>query len=52
MTQNDYKNVTMTAEKWLPIMECPPNKLIEFIRMKKLSGYTVMALEQTSSSIK
>jgi len=52
LKHNDYKNVTMTAEKWIPIVECPPSNLIDFIRMKRLGGYTIMALEQTSSSTK
>jgi tRNA G18 (ribose-2'-O)-methylase SpoU len=52
LEHNDYKNVTMTAEKWLPLYECPPANLVEFIRMKKMSGYAIMALEQTSSSQK
>ena len=52
LEHNDYKNVTMTAEKWLPLYECPKENLVEFIRMKKMSGYAIMALEQTSSSQK
>ena len=44
LKHNDYKNVTMTAEKWIPIVECPPSNLIDFIRMKRLGGYTVCFL--------
>ena len=37
LDNKDFINVTMTAEKWLPLTECPPENLAEFLRMKKLN---------------
>ena len=39
--QNDYKNVTVTAEKWIPLIECPRENQVDFIKMKKMTGYEV-----------
>ncbi|KAF7457711.1 tRNA (Gm18) ribose methylase [Cryptosporidium felis] len=45
-----FRRISVTAEKWLPISELKPCDIREFIYNKRLEGYKVFGLEQTSSS--
>lgn len=47
-----FKNVAVTADKWMPIEEVPVDGIIEFMKSKKRDGYTLIGLEQTDRSIK
>lgn len=47
-----FKNVAVTADKWMPIIEVSIDKIIEFMRAQKKEGYTLIGLEQTDKSIK
>jgi tRNA G18 (ribose-2'-O)-methylase SpoU len=53
-----FLNVTVTAEKWLPFVECAPENLAQMLMMYKENNYKVaqhyqiIALEQTSKSRK
>ncbi|CCF56117.1 hypothetical protein KAFR_0A06820 [Kazachstania africana CBS 2517] len=47
-----FKNVAVTADKWMPIEEVPVDKIIDFMKSKKREGYTLIGLEQTDKSIK
>lgn len=46
-----FKQISVTAEKWLPINELKSNKIKEFVHKKRLDGYKIFGLEQTSSSV-
>lgn len=46
-----FKQISVTAEKWLPINELEPNKIKEYVHKKRLDGYKIFGLEQTSSSV-
>ncbi|KAK6587619.1 tRNA (Gm18) ribose methylase trm3p superfamily SPOUT methylase [Cryptosporidium xiaoi] len=46
-----FKQISVTAEKWLPINELSPERISEYINIKRLEGYGIYGLEQTSSSI-
>lgn len=41
---------SVTAEKWLPMMEVPVNSVKVFLEKKRLEGYSVIGLEQTANS--
>lgn len=47
-----FKNVAVTADNWMPMIELPIDNIIEFMRDKKKNeGYTLIGLEQTDNSI-
>lgn len=47
-----FKNVAVTADKWMPMEEVPVDSIIEFMRKKKKENYTLIGLEQTDKSVK
>ncbi|GMM53700.1 tRNA (guanosine(18)-2'-O)-methyltransferase [Maudiozyma humilis] len=47
-----FKNVAVTADKWMPMEEVPIDGIIEFMKSKKREGYTLIGLEQTDKSVK
>lgn len=49
--RHDFKSVAMTADQWMPMMEIKEEEILEFMRLKKLEGYTLIGLEQTDNSI-
>lgn len=42
---------SVTAEKWVPIIEVPVNSLKVFLHRKKREGFSILGLEQTANSI-
>ncbi|CCE62511.1 hypothetical protein TPHA_0C03590 [Tetrapisispora phaffii CBS 4417] len=46
-----FKNVAVTADKWMPMVEVPIDNIIKFMQEKKKEGYTLIGLEQTDKSI-
>ncbi|ODV70073.1 hypothetical protein HYPBUDRAFT_132917 [Hyphopichia burtonii NRRL Y-1933] len=46
-----FKNVAVTADYWMPMIEVKENGIIEFLREKKKEGYTLIGLEQTTNSV-
>uniref|UniRef100_A0A1I7S3E5 SpoU_methylase domain-containing protein n=1 Tax=Bursaphelenchus xylophilus TaxID=6326 RepID=A0A1I7S3E5_BURXY len=51
ISDQNFKALSMSAEKWIPIIEVKPDELLEFLESSKLQGYKVVAAEQTSASI-
>lgn len=47
----DFRSISVGAEKWVPIEEVPIEDVRAFCMEKKAQGYTIMGLEQTSSSV-
>ncbi|CCK68219.1 tRNA (guanosine(18)-2'-O)-methyltransferase KNAG_0A05550 [Huiozyma naganishii CBS 8797] len=47
-----FKNVAVTADKWMPMQEVPVNDIASFMKEKKGEGYTLIGLEQTDKSVK
>ncbi|KAI0462603.1 hypothetical protein LJB42_004097 [Komagataella kurtzmanii] len=45
-----FKNVAVTADKWMPLEEVKKENIIEFMLRKKKQGYTLIGLEQTDDS--
>lgn len=42
---------SVTAEKWVPIIEVPVNSVKQFLEKKKREGYSILGLEQTANSV-
>jgi len=45
-----FKQVSVTAEKWLPILEVKVDALAAFLNEKKMEGWHLVGLEQTANS--
>lgn len=48
LKDQEFLSVTVTAEKWLPFVECPPEKLAHLLRMYKDTGYSVVCFSPRS----
>lgn len=42
---------SVTAEKWVPIIEVPVNSVKQFLEKKKREGFSILGLEQTANSV-
>lgn len=52
LTDKDFASVSMGSEKWVKdIYGCPPDQLVAYLTKLKAEGYTLIALEQCSTSI-
>ncbi|GAB2273232.1 hypothetical protein Dimus_008033 [Dionaea muscipula] len=49
---NQFQLISVTAEKWIPILEVPVYSMKSFLEKKKLDGFSILGLEQTTNSIK
>lgn len=49
---SQFKAVSVTADRWMPIEEVTIDGLIGFMKEKKKEGYTLIGLEQTDKSVK
>jgi len=47
----EFSSVSVTAENWVPIVECATHKLEPFLEEKKREGFTIVAVEQAKESI-
>ena len=51
VSEKEFTNVSVTAHKWIPIKEVKPSEVAEYLtKLREEEGYTVVAVEQTSSS--
>ena len=48
---HEFKSVAVTADRWMPLIEVKMDDIIEFMRLKKKEGYTLIGLEQTDKSV-
>ena len=46
----EFSAVSVTAENWIPLLECQSYKLPDFLQEKKKEGFTIVAVEQTAES--
>ena len=52
IVQSDtFKQISVTAEGWLPLEEVRPCDLLSWLQRKKREGFTVVGLEQTARSV-
>ncbi|XP_059657675.1 uncharacterized protein LOC132304137 isoform X2 [Cornus florida] len=46
-----FQLISVTAEKWVPIIEVPVSSVKIFLEKKKREGFSILGLEQTANSI-
>uniref|UniRef100_A0A453JBJ0 tRNA (guanosine(18)-2'-O)-methyltransferase TARBP1 n=1 Tax=Aegilops tauschii subsp. strangulata TaxID=200361 RepID=A0A453JBJ0_AEGTS len=46
-----FRLISVTAEKWVPMVEVPAESVRAFLQRKRAEGYTVVGLEQTANSV-
>ncbi|XBH97013.1 hypothetical protein VPH35_087309 [Triticum aestivum] len=46
-----FRLISVTAEKWVPMVEVPVESVRAFLQRKRAEGYTVVGLEQTANSV-
>ena len=46
----DFKGVSVTSEKWLPMVEVTEKDLYSYLEFQKSNGYHILGLEQTANS--
>ena len=46
-----FKNVAVTADRWMPMEEVPVDQIKNYMVQKKSEGYTLVGLEQTDKSL-
>lgn len=46
-----FRNVAVSADRWMPMAEVKQEDMIRFMMQKKSEGYTLIGLEQTDSSV-
>jgi len=47
----EFKNVAVTADRWMPMIEVKMEDIKQFLKDKKKEGYTLIGLEQTDKSV-
>ena len=48
--QDDFKTISASANDWIEMEECKEEELLSWLYNKKSEGFTIVGLEQTSSS--
>ncbi|OQR68286.1 hypothetical protein BIW11_04588 [Tropilaelaps mercedesae] len=46
----EFHNLSVSSHNWLPIRGVPPSAIEEYLREKKLKGFTLIGVEQTERS--
>ncbi|CAI9095603.1 OLC1v1031591C1 [Oldenlandia corymbosa var. corymbosa] len=50
LNDKQFQLISVTAEKWVPIIEVPVSSMKSFLEKKKHEGYAILGLEQTANS--
>jgi tRNA guanosine-2'-O-methyltransferase len=48
--QDDFKSISASANDWIEMEECKEQDLMSWLYKKKAGGYSILGVEQTSSS--
>ena len=51
LDSTDFKNISMTSDRWLTITECKPANLCEQLLQWRMQSFRIVAVEQTSDSV-
>ena len=51
LQDEEFRSITVTADKWMPVIEVKETDLLQYLLMKKKKGFTIVGLEQTSHSV-
>ncbi|KAK9155092.1 hypothetical protein Sjap_002572 [Stephania japonica] len=46
-----FQLISVTAQKWVPMIEVPISSMKNFLKKKKQEGFAILGLEQTANSI-
>ena len=47
---DEFKGISVTSEKWLPIYEVKEKDLLDYLMYQKSNGYKIVGIEQTANS--
>ncbi|XP_071917542.1 uncharacterized protein [Coffea arabica] len=50
LSDKQFQLISVTAEKWVPIIEVPVSSMKNFLEKKKKEGFAILGLEQTANS--
>ncbi|MED6184013.1 hypothetical protein PIB30_043275 [Stylosanthes scabra] len=51
INDKQFQLISVTAEKWVPIIEVPVDSIKAYLQKKKREGFSILGLEQTANSI-
>ncbi|KAG2408431.1 uncharacterized protein HKW66_Vig0032530 [Vigna angularis] len=51
MNDKQFQLISVTAEKWVPIIEVPVDSIKVYLQKKKREGFSILGLEQTANSV-
>ncbi|KAF7828486.1 putative methyltransferase TARBP1 [Senna tora] len=51
LKDKQFQLISVTAEKWIPIVEVPVNSVKAYLQKKKREGFSILGLEQTANSV-
>ncbi|KAI3973692.1 hypothetical protein MKX01_031112 [Papaver californicum] len=51
VNDKQFQLISVTAEKWVPIIEVPVTSLKVYLEKKKKEGFSILGLEQTANSL-
>ncbi|XP_074269533.1 uncharacterized protein LOC141592672 [Silene latifolia] len=51
LQDKQFQLISVTAEKWVPIIEVPMDSVKNFLEKKKREGFSILGLEQTANSV-
>ncbi|KAI3453453.1 hypothetical protein Pfo_010116 [Paulownia fortunei] len=51
LNDKQFQLISVTAEKWVPVVEVPVGSIKIFLEKKKQEGFAILGLEQTANSI-
>lgn len=50
VNDKQFQSLSVTSERWLPLLEVKPLELTDFLQLKKSEGYCIVGVEQTANS--
>ncbi|KAJ7952593.1 tRNA/rRNA methyltransferase (SpoU) family protein [Quillaja saponaria] len=51
LSDKQFQLISVTAEKWVPVIEVPVNSVKVYLEKKRREGFSILGLEQTANSI-
>ncbi|KAK9079991.1 hypothetical protein SSX86_001666 [Deinandra increscens subsp. villosa] len=51
LQDKQFQLISVTAEKWVPVIEVPVSNVKGFLEKKKQEGFSILGLEQTANSV-
>ncbi|KAK7386290.1 hypothetical protein VNO78_26419 [Psophocarpus tetragonolobus] len=51
INDKQFQLISVTAEKWVPMIEVPVDSIKAYLQKKKREGFSILGLEQTANSV-